>query len=263
MKTSRKTKIKPTSKRLTPLDFHRMGELTDRKRTPVEGMEYELLLARFQDWKEYRDQGGIGYRDGDGLHAASRERRLSRVNRVLEWEHGREKQRRKKSEQMAGDVLRNNLVLSPGAMPVGPIGNALRALAPDARQIVNLRLNRNARGRRPSFREVAEDFRRKGKAGKTYTGERCRQIYKDALERHPELADYVDGLTKRKSIALDGVQHANKWNEDDAAEEIKAMTSEECFDKEDLNENDDVCRKGYRITAHPRRPLNLEKHDTR
>lgn len=152
-------------------------------------------------------------------------------------------------------ILREHLVLSPGSMPKGPICDALQALKPDAFQIVNLRLMRNDKGKLLSWREVGAQFKRAGKEGKSYTDERCRQIYTEAIKKCPVLDEYIQGLSKQKSIRL--------TREKTDAEEIEEMTTQ----KDKLNKNfekqvlSDRQNSGYRITTYLRKPINLPKKD--
>ncbi len=82
----------PKSKRPTPADLRRLGELTGRTLTPAEEREHEALLSRFIDWGEFRDMGGAVYRDADGRkYAPATEGRARRVLRVRDWQQERDK----------------------------------------------------------------------------------------------------------------------------------------------------------------------------
>ncbi|MBU0716125.1 MAG: hypothetical protein KJ964_12280 [Verrucomicrobia bacterium] len=154
----------------------------------------------------------------------------------------------KATKQVGAAMRRDNLVFSPGAMPEGSIGDALRALEPDARQIINLRLQTDKKGRRLSWPRIAELFRRSGKEDKKYSDERCRQIYAKAVKQHPDIERYVLGLSNRQKVSL-----ADRQNTD--ADEIGDMTSDTRFDMHSLSDDDGHNNPGYRVTKNPRKPL--------
>jgi len=149
----------------------------------------------------------------------------------------------------AAAVRREAIVLSPGAMPDGPVGDALRSLTPDALQLLNLRLRTNDRGKRLSWREVAELFRRQGKIEKTYTDERCRQIYEAALKEYPILGPYIDAMTHRGHLTLTRPKTDK--------EEIEDMTTQSAFDGNDVIADDGGQSPGYQVRSNPRKPLHL------
>ena len=79
-------KKKPDSARITPKDIKRLGWLTGRKLTDKQQKEYDELLNRWIDWKEFRDQGGSILRDTDGSKFAPHEaRRGARRETVKDW----------------------------------------------------------------------------------------------------------------------------------------------------------------------------------
>ncbi len=98
----------------------------------------------------------------------------------------------------AASIRRQNLVTNLGNLPDGPIGDALRALSPDARQVYQLRQGMNAKGRRNSWAAVAEHFRSERKRGKRYTRQRVQQIYRAAVEAFPILEDFARLQAGRK-----------------------------------------------------------------
>lgn len=244
----------------------------DKQREPAppsDSKDRAKALARFDAWTEQATDAELAARDyvtvrkaaGPGfisawhemqsmMTAEQRARELVRlgkkvVRRGVDVMVDKSTPKTQPSEAAA--VLRESLVLSPGAMPAGPVGDALRALSPDALQIVNLRLTRNANGRLLSWREVSQRFERSGKPGKAYTDERCRQIYKTALESSGDLARYVEGMTAKAEIKL--------TRDRTDAEEIEAMTNESAFDESELRDEDR--RTGYRVDKSPRKPVYL------
>lgn len=95
----------------------------------------------------------------------------------------------------AAQVRRDSMLLPVGAMPPGPLGDALRELQaedPDAFQIVNLRATR-IDGKLMTFREIAKRFRRAGAEGKEYTAQRCQQMLANTMKEYPVLRKYIDG----------------------------------------------------------------------
>ena len=150
-------------------------------------------------------------------------------------------------------ILREHLVLSPGSMPKGPISDALQALKPDTFQIFNLRLQRNDNGKIKSWREVAMEFKRADKEGKSYTAERCRQIYVEAINEYPVLNQYMKGLSKCEPVKLDPEQEPTD------TKEIENMTAPKgIFDKNDFSADNNP---GFRITTNPRKPIYLPNSD--
>lgn len=158
-----------------------------------------------------------------------------------------QKKRDELMKQVAATIRRDSLVFSPANIPPGPIGDALRALDPDTRQIVNLRQKTDEKGKTLSWPCVAELFRRKGKEGKKYTDERCRQIYAEAVGQHPELK----ALFSRKRVPIEGKKEKTD------AEEIEEMTGHgrARFDMDSLSDDDGNKNPGYRITKSPRKPV--------
>ncbi len=89
-------KTPPKSKRLTPKDKQRLGELAVKGAlTPEERLEEESLFRRFTEWGEFRDMGGSAYIDDiDGqAYAPCTQRRLRRIARVRLWQQQRHKDR--------------------------------------------------------------------------------------------------------------------------------------------------------------------------
>lgn len=148
------------------------------------------------------------------------------------------------------DLLRDNIVMPVASMP-GNIGDALDRLSPDERQVCNLRLTRNDKGKTLTWREVAGRFRRKGKERKRYTQERCRQLFHDAMRKEPALVKYFDAQAKCKRYVI----HENQRTEE---EEIQEMTNGYQFDMADLKSDKDHVR-GFEVSSNPRRPLFWKK----
>ncbi len=154
--------------------------------------------------------------------------------------------------QAAAGIRRDNLLFSPGNMPDGPIGDALRALDPDERQIINLRLQLDDKGKRLSWPRIAKLFRRKGKGHKIYTDERCRQIYENAVEQQPDIEQYILGLSMRHKLNL---SERPKTDEQADKEEIENTGNIQKFDMADLGDADGNNNAGFRVTKYPRKPI--------
>ena len=153
-----------------------------------------------------------------------------------------------KSEAAA--MLRDNLVVSAGAIPDGPIGDAFRKLDPDSRQLINLRCRADANGRRLTWARVAREFRRMGKEGKEYSGQRCQQIFAAAIKANPEL----ESLFSRKRVSLE----AQSEKPDREAIEAATGWNRSQFDIGDLGGDDEDQTARFRATKNPRKPLNLQ-----
>lgn len=232
-----------------------MGELTGRELSPDEQAELAELEVRFLEMGESKDLSGTAYRGEDGkVHAPCTERRLRRMFRANENRRGRATEQKKilQSDNNvlrhqrddaaalgAAHVRRESVVAHLGSLPEGPVGDALRALNSDARQVYQLRQALNSKGRRNTWAEVAEQFRSERKPGKRYTRARVQQIYRDAVKAFPALRDYADALTARDSIRLD--------RDPTESEEIEAITNEQAFDLEELSP-DRPEGVGYRAT---------------
>ncbi len=79
-------KKKPDSARITPKDIKRLGWLTGSELTDKQQKEYDGLLERWTDWKEFCDQGGEVLRCADGAKFAPHEaRRGARREKVKDW----------------------------------------------------------------------------------------------------------------------------------------------------------------------------------
>ncbi len=78
-------KTPPISKRITPRDLRRLGELTGRELTQAEKAEENELLTRLLEWAEFRDLAGDAHRAPDGsIRADCTDRRLRRTLRATQ-----------------------------------------------------------------------------------------------------------------------------------------------------------------------------------
>ena len=150
----------------------------------------------------------------------------------------------------AASARRDGFVLSPGLMP-GPIGDAIAKLDPDTRQIINLRIPLGNNHRHLSWRKIAQQFQRKGKEGKTYSGERLRQLYQLALQECPILVEFLEPKGKRHTSRSTRSETAKDEAGEDVDEEVTRLPE---FDLRDLTDADGNARSGYQIVTNPNSP---------
>lgn len=152
---------------------------------------------------------------------------------------------RHEAETRAANIRRDNLVVTPGAMPDGDVGDEFRALAPDVRQIVNLRLSANIKGHGLTWREVADQFQRTGKPGRKYTRQRCCQLFKEAMKENRYLAWYCDQLAEKARVDLTRGKPLSD------SEYIESLTTETQIDKDQIFDKKDGPKRAFRITRKP------------
>ncbi len=176
-------------------------------------------------------------------------RRLTKVVRVTGSTEGRKPSQKEIEDaraEGAARVRRETMQLPVGAIPPGPVGDALRELQhtdPDGFQIVNLRMIRE-NGRPMTFRRIAQQFRRKGAENREeYTAQRCQQILSKVLRQHPKLKAYIDGdLTDKRTGRLPEAQESDH-------DYIESQVNQTAFDHADHD-------KGFHPAAlRPRKPV--------
>jgi hypothetical protein len=117
------------------------------------------------------------------------------------------------------------------AQRIKALVEASKVLSLDERQVVNLRWERDGRGKPLTFAEVAKRFKGQRKPGKRYTGEHCRTLYNKA---------FAAVVSEAKRAETD-------------AEAIADWTGQIVEDRNATHGD------GFRVTANPRKPPKFGK----
>lgn len=233
-------KIPPKSKRLTPADYRRLGELQGRTLTQEEQREEDALFSRLVEWGAFRDMSGDAHRESDGyVSAGCTQRRLGRRLLAEGWLH----------QKQVKNLKRQALALSNGCNTYCRQSNMW---------LVQYRgkLFEHAANRASGFL-VVQSIMKAAQEGKKLTSE-------DIFKMHPELipqdaSENADGLRLQDEEPEKQADNQDEPKETDAdrenieritpAQRVEILDSFRNADKKQRDEWNKVLReRGFEVS---------------
>ena len=159
------------------------------------------------------------------------------------------------AEERRSAVFRENLVLNVKGKRKDELSKQFSMLGDEERHVVNLWIRHKSAGAKRVWSKISAEYRKAGKK-KTYTDERCRQLFIHAMKQSPSLKQLLGGLVGKTPV----IPKPSKGQaEPTDHEEIERLTTQQAGDSREFGKALTVKSTDHRFSPKFGKKKKVEK----